>query len=162
MTDAHLHLIVNHFPIIGTIFGLGILISGMVLKSNTTKNIAYVLFIVSAVFAFLSMYTGEGAEEMVEDFPNIGKKIIHDHEELGEKLALITYALGLISIGGLFMNNKNHAKANLVSYVAVVVAVVAVILAKEVGTSGGEIRHTEIRENAGSVSAAGIEENEEE
>lgn len=159
MTDAHLHLVVNHFPIIGTIFGLGILISGMVLKSNTTKNIAYFLFIVSAIFAFLSMYTGEGAEEMVEDFPNIGKKIIHDHEELAEKLALITYALGLISIGGLFMNSKNHPKANLVSYVALVVALVGVILAKEVGTSGGEIRHTEIRENA--ISTAGIEQNEE-
>jgi uncharacterized membrane protein len=160
MTDAHLHLVVNHFPIIGTIFGLGILISGMVLKSNTTKNIAYVLFIVSAVFAFLSMYTGEGAEEMVEDFPNIGKKIIHDHEELAEKLALITYVLGLISIGGLYTNIKNHAKANLVSYLAIVVAIVGVILAKEVGTSGGEIRHTEIRENAGSLSAVGIEEKE--
>jgi hypothetical protein len=23
MNDAHLHLVVNHFPIIGTIFGLG-------------------------------------------------------------------------------------------------------------------------------------------
>jgi hypothetical protein len=31
MNDAHLHLLVNHFPIIGTIFGLGILITGMLL-----------------------------------------------------------------------------------------------------------------------------------
>jgi hypothetical protein len=29
------------------------------------------------------MYTGEG-EEMVEDMPNIGKQIIHEHEELAE------------------------------------------------------------------------------
>jgi putative effector of murein hydrolase LrgA (UPF0299 family) len=33
MNDAHLHLIVNHFPIMGTILGLGILIVGLFLKN---------------------------------------------------------------------------------------------------------------------------------
>ena len=147
MNDAHLHMVVNHFPIIGTIFGLGILIFGIFLKNNSLKNTAYFLFIIAAVFGFLSMNTGEGAEEIVEDFPNIGKKIIHEHEEIAEKLALVLYALGLVSIIGLYLTIKNQAKANLVSYLAVIIAVVAVFLGKQVGTSGGEIRHTEIRVN---------------
>lgn len=147
MNDAHLHMVVNHFPIIGTIFGLGILIFGIFLKNNSLKNTAYFLFIIAAVLGFLSMNTGEGAEEIVEDFPNIGKKIIHEHEEIAEKLALVLYALGLVSIIGLYLTIKNNAKANLVSYLAVIIAVVAVFLGKQVGTSGGEIRHTEIREN---------------
>lgn len=147
MTDAHLHLIVNHFPIIGTIIGLGILITGIIIKNNIVKNTAYVIFIFSAIFAFASMFTGEGAEEMVEDMPSVGKKIIHEHEEIAEKLAIVTYLLGLLSIAGLYTNIKNHVRANVVSYAIMVVAVVAVIIAKEVGTSGGEIRHTEIREN---------------
>ena len=37
MNDAHLHLLVNHFPIIGTVFGLGVLISGILLKNNSVK-----------------------------------------------------------------------------------------------------------------------------
>ena len=147
MNDAHLHMVVNHFPIIGTIFGLGILITGIFLKNNVIKNVAYVLFIVSAIFAAISMATGEGAEEMVEDFPNIGKKIIHEHEEMAEKLAIVLYALGLVSIIGLFLNFKNHAKASLVSYLAAVVAIVGVFFGKQTGTTGGEVRHTEIREN---------------
>ena len=147
MNDAHLHLVVNHFPIIGTILGLGILVTGMVLKNNSVKNTGYCLFIVAAVFAALSMGTGEGAEELVEDMPSIGKQIIHEHEEMAEKLAVVLYVLGLISLSSLFLNYKNHSKAKLVSYVAVVVAVMAVFLAKETGTTGGEIRHTEIRHN---------------
>lgn len=147
MNDAHLHMVVNHFPIIGTIFGLGILITGIFLKNNVIKNVAYVLFIVSAIFAAISMATGEGAEEMVEDFPNIGKKIIHEHEEMAEKLAIVLYALGLVSIIGLFLNFKNHAKASLVSYLAAVVAIVGIFFGKQTGTTGGEVRHTEIREN---------------
>ena len=104
MNDAHWHLVVNHFPIIGTILALGILITGLFLKNNSVKNTAYILFIVAAIFALFSMQTGEGAEEMVEDFPGIGKTIIHEHEELAEKLALVLYAMGGLSLLALFLN----------------------------------------------------------
>ena len=145
MNDAHWHLVLNHFPIIGTILALGTLIAGILLKNNSVKNTAYVLFIVSAIFAALSMSTGEGAEEMVEDMPSIGKRIIHEHEEIAEKLAIVLYLLGGISILGIVLNLKNHAKAKFISIVALIVAVGAVFVAQLVGTSGGEIRHTEIR-----------------
>jgi uncharacterized membrane protein len=151
MNDAHLHMIVNHFPIIGTIFGLGVLVAGLVLKNNTIKNTAYCLFIVCAVFAFSSMYTGEGAEEIAEKLPSVTDQVIHEHEEMAEKLAFSLYALGLISIAGLYMNTKKHSKANLVSFFAMTVAAVAVFLAQQTGTTGGEIRHTEIRANATNV-----------
>ena len=72
MNEAHLHLVVNHFPIIGTILGLGILVVGLLLKNNSVKNTAFFLFIVAAIFAAVSMATGEGAEELVEDMANIG------------------------------------------------------------------------------------------
>ncbi|MFV5690009.1 hypothetical protein ACM55M_15440 [Flavobacterium sp. ZT3R25] len=148
MNDAHLHMVVNHFPIIGTILGLGVLIAGIILKNNSVINTAYALFIVAALFALASMATGEGAEEMVEDMPNIGKRIIHEHEEIAEKLAIVLYLLGAISILGLILNIKNHSKAIFISFAAVIVAIVSVYLTTLVGTSGGEIRHTEIREES--------------
>jgi uncharacterized membrane protein len=154
MNDAHLHLVVNHFPIIGTILGLGILIAGMILKNNSVKNTAYFLFILASIFVAFSMATGEGAEEIVEDMPSIGKQIIHEHEEMAEKLAIILHILSAISIIGLFLSYKKHAKANLVYFFALAIAIVAVFLAKETGTTGGEIRHTEIRANAVPVSGA--------
>ncbi|HNP31727.1 MAG TPA: hypothetical protein PKN96_00385 [Flavobacterium sp.] len=153
MNDAHLHLLVNHFPIIGTIFGFGILLTGIIFKNKTIKNVSYVLFIVAAVFAALSMFTGEGAEELVEDMPSIGKQIIHEHEELAEKLAVLLYLLGAVSLFGLYTNSKNHSKASLTSYVVMIIATISIILAKSVGTSGGEIRHTEIRINAPQTNA---------
>lgn len=164
MNDAHWHLVVNHFPIIGTIFGLGILIVGLVLKNKTAENIAYVLFVVAAVFGFASMSTGEGAEEIVEDMPSVGAAIIHEHEEMAEKLALVLYVLGSISLVGLFLNFKQHSKARLLSFLAVIVAIAAVVIGKQVGTTGGEVRHTEIRANASNqvVSPAGEDTEEEE
>ena len=147
MNEAHLHMLVNHFPIIGTIFGLGILIAGLFLKNNTLKNTAYVLFVVAAIFSLAAMITGEGAEELVEDLPNVGHKIIHEHEEIAEKFAILMYVLGVFSIVGLYFNFKNHSKAKLISFIVLMVAIVAAALSKSVGTTGGEVRHTEIREN---------------
>jgi uncharacterized membrane protein len=157
MNDAHLHLVVNHFPIIGTILGLGILITGMILKNNSVKNTAYILFIVAAVFAAFSMGTGEGAEELVKDMPTVGKQIIHEHEEMAEKLAIVLYVLGVVSLVGLFLSYIKNAKANLVSYVVLVVAIIGVFFAQQTGTTGGEIRHTEIRANA--IPTGGAEQN---
>lgn len=145
MNDAHLHLLVNHFPIIGTIFGLGILFTGMLLKNNPVKNTAYVLFIVAAIFTAFSMGTGEGAEELVEDLPNIGKQIIHEHEEIAEKFGIIMYVTGLLGILSIYTSIKNHKLAKPISFITLVFALFAVVFAKSVGTSGGEIRHTEIR-----------------
>ncbi len=162
MTDAHYHLIVNHFPIIGTILGMGILLAGIVLKNNTVKNVSYVLFIVAAIFAAFSMGTGEGAEEAVEDMPNIGKHIIHEHEELAEKLALLLYVLGVVSLVGLYTNTKNHSKAKLISFLAIAIAIIGVFVSQKVGTSGGEIRHTEIRTGTMAVQTPNSEQEEEE
>lgn len=161
MNDAHLHMIVNHFPIIGTIFGFGILFVGLVLKNKTLQNTSYVLFIVAAIFGAFSMGTGEGAEELVEDMPNIGKQIIHEHEELAEKLALLLYVLGTLSLAGLYLNFKNNTKAKLLSFLILGIAAAGLFLGQKVGTSGGEIRHTEIRENANTTVSGSIKQSEE-
>ncbi|HEU4789808.1 MAG TPA: DUF2231 domain-containing protein [Flavobacterium sp.] len=161
MNDAHLHMIVNHFPIIGTIFGFGILIVGLVLKNKTLINTSYALFIVAAIFGAISMATGEGAEELVEDMPNIGKQIIHEHEELAEKLAVLLYVLGVLSLAGLYLNFKNNAKAKLLSFLILGVSTAGLFLVQKVGTSGGEIRHTEIRANANTMVNGSVKQSEE-
>ena len=151
MNDAHLHMVVNHFPIIGTIFGIGILIAGISLNNGSVKNTAYILFIIASIFGALSMGTGEGAEEMVEDFPNIGKAIIHEHEELAEKFALVLYATGIFALVSLVAAIKKFRLAKIFSFITLVLALIAGVISINVGTSGGEIRHTEIREDNGTT-----------
>jgi len=158
MNDAHLHMVVNHFPIIGTIFGLGILIVGLFLKNKSIQHTAYVLFAIAAIFGFLSMNTGEVAEELVEELPNVGDEIIHENEEIAEKFVILLYLTGAVALLSLFMSVKNHAKAKFFAYATLILAIGTAVLSKNVGTSGGEIRHTEIRENA-NINSASAESN---
>ncbi len=162
MTEAHYHLVVNHFPIIGAIFGLGVLIAGILFKNSSIKNVSYVLFVVAAIFAFLSEKTGGGAAGMVKNMPDITKEIIHKHAETADLLAWTLYLLAAVSLFGLYANRKNHPQAKLVSYIALVIAAVGVYFGQQTGTTGGEIRHTEIRPNAVKADAAKEESGEQE
>lgn len=151
MNDAHLHMVVNHFPIIGTILAIGILIAGLLTKNIGIKNTSYFVFIIAAIFGAFSMGTGEGAEELVENMPTIGKGIIHEHEEIAEKLAIVLYVLGILSIVAIYLNYKKNSKEKMVSFVILGIAIASLAIVQKVGTSGGEIRHTEIRTSTSST-----------
>ncbi|MCL9804304.1 hypothetical protein NAT51_02120 [Flavobacterium amniphilum] len=146
MNQAHYHMLINHFPIIGLFFGIAILGYGMFKKNALLINIAYVIFIFCMIMGKISMMTGDKAEHFVEEMPGFSHDLIHEHEEAAEGFMKLMYVVGLTSILGLFVNYKKHKKALLMSFLVFTVVVVALILSGPVGTSGGEIRHSEIRE----------------
>ncbi len=145
MNDAHWHLAVNHLPIIIPISGLIVLICSLIFKSDAVKKTAYLLFIIAALSAAVSMATGEGAEEIVEHIPGIEHSMIHEHEEAAERFTVLMYVLGVVSILGLWAESKKVAWSKWVTYLVFVLSVAGIYLARITGTSGGEIRHTEIR-----------------
>ncbi len=148
MNDAHFHLVFNHFPIIVPIVGMLILIVGFFIDSDVVKRTAFGVFIFGAIMTFPAMFTGEGAEEVAEKLPGITHDIIHEHEEKAEVFAILSYILGLLSIGALWASLKQKSFANILSIVVLLLGLVGFYLGRQVGTSGGEIRHTEIRSNA--------------
>ncbi|MBK9745112.1 MAG: hypothetical protein IPO94_20210 [Saprospiraceae bacterium] len=148
MNDAHFHLVFNHFPIIVPIVGMLILIVGFFVDSDVVKRTAFGVFIFGAIMTFPAMFTGEGAEEVAEKLPGITHDIIHEHEEKAEVFAILSYILGLLSIGALWANLKQKSFANILSIAVLLLGLVGFYLGRQVGTSGGEIRHTEIRANA--------------
>lgn len=144
MNDAHLHLVVNHLPIITPIIGLLVMIGGFISKSEAVKRTAYFIFVLSAFAAMPAMATGEGAEEIVETF-GVDHHIIHEHEEMAETLATLCYILGAISIVGLWASFKNKSFKTIIAIAALVFSAGVGYFGYLTGTSGGEISHAEIR-----------------
>jgi uncharacterized membrane protein len=145
MNQAHFHLMVNHLPIILPIAGVVVLVGGMVVRSEVVKRMAYLLFSIGAVAALSAMTSGEGAEEVVENIAGVTENYIHEHEEKAEVFALVSYILGAMSVVGLWASWKGKSFAKLLSFVILALSLVVLFLGKQTGTSGGEIRHTEIR-----------------
>lgn len=146
MNGAHLHLVVNHLPIIIPMIGALVMLGGFVFSSAIVKRTAYAIFILGAVATLPAFFTGEGAEEIVEDIQSGAGRYIHEHEEAAEVFAILSYLLGLLSIVGLWANVKQKAFANMLAIVTLAFSVAVLYFAKQTGTTGGEIRHIEIRE----------------
>ena len=145
MNGAHWHLVVNHLPIIFPIVGVIVMITGLISKSEAVKRTAFMIFIFGALAAIAAMNTGEGAEEVVENINGVSENFIESHEEAAETFAILSYILGGISLLGLWASFKQKSFSSIISIATLISAFVVLFFAKQTGTTGGEIRHTEIR-----------------
>jgi uncharacterized membrane protein len=148
MNDAHLHLIVNHLPIVGLLIGTLVLVAGLLRAKSDVKLTAYGIYLFSAGTAVLAFFTGDGAEEAVENISGISETLIHTHEEYAESFLILTLVLGAIALVGFIAELKKFKYAKHLALLILAIALADGVLAKYVGTSGGEIRHSEIQSNA--------------
>ncbi len=148
MNNAHLHLVVNHLPIIFPIVGIIILLIGVFTKSEVSKRNAYTIFILGAIASIAAMATGEGAEEAVENISGVSESLIKTHEEAAELFAGLSYLLGGVSLIALISNLRNFGINKLMPFVVLIITAATLYFAQEAGRTGGEIRHTEIRSGA--------------
>lgn len=145
MNDAHFHLVVNHLPIVFPIVGIIVMLTGQFSKSEDIKRTAYMIFSLGALASIAAMTSGEGAEEVVEKISGISENYIKTHEESAEVFALLSYILGGISLIGLWISFKQKVFSTIFSIGVLIFAVAILYFAKQTGTTGGEIRHSEIR-----------------
>ena len=140
---AHLHLLVNHLPIFLPLFGLIILIIGIVFKSEIVKRVSLAMFVFAGLFAFIASSTGEGAEEIVEELKR-SHDLIHEHEEAAEIFTLLSYVLAMFSIVAFWFNWKKHPFKDLSMYIALLISVIVIYFSYPTGQTGGEITHPEV------------------
>lgn len=160
MNGAHWHLVLNHLPIIIPAIGLLIMIVGILLKSEILKRTAYGLFILGTITAIAAFSTGEEAEEVVEEMIGINEGLIHLHEEAAEVFVTLLYILCGFSLIGIWASWKEKSFSNLISFMIIALSLAGLFYAKQTATTGGEIRHSEIRAK-GSVNSKVIQNSEE-
>lgn len=159
MSQVHLHLLITHLPVFGSILGALVLGYGLWVKSSETKNAAYFIFIISAIGAGIAYLTGEGAEEAVEKIQGVSENLINLHEDTA------MYALiSLIALGGasIFALVETRLKTTLIKSTATFTLLLSLVsfgLVARTGYLGGQIRHSEISTGAGQNSPGGEEGN---
>lgn len=72
-SGAHFHLVLNHLPILGTFFGLILLIAAMLLRSDLLKRTALVAFFIVAL---------PGAAGLSADITGVKESGINNRETL--------------------------------------------------------------------------------
>ena len=103
---------------------------------------------------------GEGDEEIVERIPGISETLINKHEESAELFFTVILILGAVSLGIMLLDIKKSKFSKFGLILVILISLTAGVLAKNVGTTRGEIRHTEIRNDSNPIQIQTEEDND--
>ncbi len=144
MNTVHLHLILNHIPVIGVFFGLFLWVTAAVRKNEALKKISLIWFVIIAVLAVPVYLTGESAEEFIERLPWGSESLLEQHEGSAFVAFVSIGLLGIISLGRLVLFRKAGNTSKWLFWSILVFALVTAGLITHASSTGGQIRHTEI------------------
>lgn len=160
MDATHVHLLLNHFPIIGTLIGAAVMLWGILRHDKSTKAVAAVIVLAMAVMIIPVYLTGEPAEERVEHLAGVSEAMIEEHEEAAEVAIVVMAMAGLASLVALLLQYRTASKVPF--SLAFVFTSVAFVAMARVGYYGGQIRHLELRQTQQPTQQSGEYEQEEE
>ena len=144
MNAAHWHLIVNHISLFTLVIGTGVLIAQMKRRSVDLRILAVVLFVVTAVFAFVADQTGDSAAEIVKALGSGFDAQIHEHDEAAEWALRSGILVGLLALGMEWAARKKPTWFKPLQWVLLVFAIQGCAVFARTAYLGGMIRHTEI------------------
>ncbi len=147
MNWAHIHLMINHFPVIGIVFGILLLSLAIIRKSEELKVVSFGFFVIIALAALVVYFTGEPAEEIVEKLPGVTESLIEEHEEMALIALIAIEIVGVIAAIGLFISLLSKPVLSWVVLVLLLLSLLSGGLIAQTANLGGQIRHTEIRKD---------------
>ena len=147
MNAAHLHLALNHLPVVTTLIALILLAVAVAWRSDGLLRSGAAVALGAALVSAPAYLSGEPAEEQIEKMSGVSEDTIERHEEAAEAAAVAVALLGLAAAGCLLRFRRTPIPRS-VAVALLVVALVATALFGRAANLGGEIRHPEIRADA--------------
>lgn len=144
MTILHLHLLLNHIPVVGALFAL--LLFALALTRRETVSVKFALAFTAAMAAVAAVvyFTGGAAEEAVENLAGVTERSINRHEEAAELTTIVFGILGGFSLVAL-LALRSRKPPKWVALAGLVGSLGVSALMGWTANLGGQIRHTEIQ-----------------
>lgn len=147
MNSAHIHLITAHTPVFGCLFGLGLLMLGLLRRSEELKRSSLWVFFLAAFFTLPAYWSGHlTAPMLMQGIPAISADLADRHADVALLATIVFLVVGIIALAGFWVFRKaNRLPLGFVIGIAVL-AVLSAALLGWTANLGGRIRHPEIRE----------------
>jgi hypothetical protein len=145
MSMTHLHLLLNHVPVLGTVFGVALFAFGFWRRSQQLSRAGLTVFLISALIAVPVYFTGENAESAVKPLPGFSKTIAEEHEEIAAKAFVGILALGVAALAGLILFRGARTIPPWFGTIILFTSLIVSGLMLWTAGTGGQVRHTEIR-----------------
>jgi hypothetical protein len=150
MNWAHLHILLNHAPVIGMVIAVCLLVWGLWQRSDDVLRASLIMISVLALVSIAVYFTGEPAEHVIEDLPDIVESTIEEHEDAALWAVIELVVVGLVSLGGL-IRFRGRAIPTRFATIILLLSVLSAAIFARTAYLGGHIRHTEIREGTTAI-----------
>jgi hypothetical protein len=144
--DAHLHLLINHLPVEGAIFGTLVLAFGLVRRWSAAQPVGLWILVVSAVSALPAYLTGEPAEHLIAGTPGFDRALAHEHEAAALWAAIAMGITGVAALATLWMGRGGRSRPRWMAGLTLVLSLWACTVLARTAQLGGMIEHPETRE----------------
>ena len=150
MSVVHLHLLLNHFPVIGAIIGALLLAVALLRRSSELAKISLAFLAFVGAASVLVFLTGEPAQEALEKLPGFSERLVDQHEDVALFATIVTGTIGALALAAMILYRR-RAVPRWLSLLVLVCAVGSSAVMGYTAYLGGQIRHTELRAAAGSL-----------
>jgi uncharacterized membrane protein len=144
MSLAHVHLLLNHFPIIGTMIGLALYIIALIGNSDHLKQASLLVLLLIAMSAFPTFLSGNAAATEIQHLPGVSQKLINAHQDSALLSFIFMEITGCFAWLGLWQFRRIARVPRWNLTLVLFLSVVTVLLMSTTGNTGGDIRHPEI------------------
>lgn len=144
LTLPHLHLLLNHFPTIGTIIAIGLYLGAIFRNNDDLRRASLAIFFGLAILTLPTFMSGNAAEAEVEDLPGISKAIVEAHEDAAVLSFIAMQLTGAASWLALWQMRRRSRPLHWHTPVILLLSMTTFALMARTANIGGEIRHPEI------------------
>jgi hypothetical protein len=142
---AHLHLLLNHIPTVGTVVGLGLLLLAVIRRNEHLTHAGLEVLFVIAVLTLPVYMSGVAAHQKLRNQPEISDDAMRVHQDAALAGFTVTELAGFVAWIALWQSKRRGRAARGLVPAATLLTVVALVLMARAATLGGDIRHPEIR-----------------
>ena len=153
---AHVHLLLNHVPTLGTVIGLGLLLLSVVRRNEALRHASLEVLFLVALMTLPAYLTGVAAQASIEGREGVTPAIVDLHHDAALAAFLLMQITGGAAWLALWQFRRRATFAGWVLPVILVLAGLTVAVVAQAATLGGEIRHQEIRVEAAGPAIPGI------
>jgi uncharacterized membrane protein len=160
MNLAHIHLLLNHWPIIGAFVGLLLFLVAFFANSDDLKQTSLAFFTLIALLAIPTYTSGDVANEVLKTSTALPKELINTHQGAALLSLIFIEITGAVALIGLwqFSRMSRPAPGPVARWNFALVLVLSIVTAglmTVTGNTGGAIRHPEVFSGQDAASTVG-------
>jgi len=147
MEASHIHVMINHVPLLGTLFGLILFGYGMIFKNKSFQKAGLLTFILVGMATIATYFSGRMAVGAVKNIAGTSRDAIHDHREMAESALYLMLGLMLTSLTVLVVEwRSKNRKTGAMKGIVMVLALISFVFISLVSNLGGKVRRPELRD----------------